>query len=330
MVAIVRQQLKRFWQMSEIVAISNGGERVTHLYPNDCYYAHLSLYRFAVQFAVGKRVLDAGSGTGYGAGYLADQGARRVVGLDISADGIAFSQRHFRRQNLRFMRQDIQTLPGVMPGSIELLICSNVLEHLPNVSTFLHAAHRVLSHNGEMLIAVPPVIHEYSRLENLANPYHINVWSPAQWYSALQHFFADVQCYQHISTRPDIALDFMNRPQETVITEADFAFLPVTLDQWLANPTMTLVILARMPREQTMLPRADEKLPLIDNSVTKAVSSARPARRDVVLQRLKAMMAPPASRRWQLWTIMQRVLLFRRDQGSKVLIGKVVAALRRY
>lgn len=64
-----------------------------------------------------------------------------------------------------------------------------------------------------MLIAVPPVIHEYSRLENLANTHHINVWSPAQWYGVLGHFFADLQCYQHISTRPDIALDFMNRPQ---------------------------------------------------------------------------------------------------------------------
>lgn len=127
MAATVGRKLKRFWQMIEIIAISNGGERATHLYPNDCYYAHLSLHRFAAQLAAGKRVLDAGSGTGYGANYLASHGARQAVGLDISADSVAFSQRHFRRPNLRFRCQAILTLPGVAPGSIELIICSSAL-----------------------------------------------------------------------------------------------------------------------------------------------------------------------------------------------------------
>lgn len=109
----MRGRLQQFWRALEIMAIGNGGERMTHLYPNDCYYAHLSLYRFAAVLAAGKRVLDAGSGAGYGAAYLATHGARQVLGLDISAEGIAFSQRHFRHPNLTFARRDIQALPGI-------------------------------------------------------------------------------------------------------------------------------------------------------------------------------------------------------------------------
>lgn len=29
--------------LTEAQEIAYGGERVTHLYPNDCYYAHLSI-----------------------------------------------------------------------------------------------------------------------------------------------------------------------------------------------------------------------------------------------------------------------------------------------
>ena len=45
---------------AQIALISDGGERVLHLYPNDCYFAHLSIYRFALDLCRGRTVLDAG------------------------------------------------------------------------------------------------------------------------------------------------------------------------------------------------------------------------------------------------------------------------------
>ena len=48
----------------EAQEIAFGGERVTHLYPNDLYYAHLSIYWFASKFVKDKIVLDAGCGDG--------------------------------------------------------------------------------------------------------------------------------------------------------------------------------------------------------------------------------------------------------------------------
>ena len=73
----------------------DGGERVTHLYPNDCFVAHRSLYHFVVPFIADATVLDAGSGAGYGAAHLADHGARQVLGVDASPKAVAFSRHHF-------------------------------------------------------------------------------------------------------------------------------------------------------------------------------------------------------------------------------------------
>ena len=49
------------WTFSEI---SDQGERVSHLYPNDCYFAHLAIYYFALDHAHGGNILDAGWGLG--------------------------------------------------------------------------------------------------------------------------------------------------------------------------------------------------------------------------------------------------------------------------
>src|SRR5262249_5774562 len=96
--------------------VSDGRERVTHLFPNDCYVAHLSLYAFARPLVQGATVLDAGSGAGYGAAYLADHGARTVLAIDASAKAVAFSRHHFSRPNLRYEVMDLGRLGGLERG----------------------------------------------------------------------------------------------------------------------------------------------------------------------------------------------------------------------
>src|SRR5258708_7543722 len=90
--------------------ISDGGERVSHLVKDPVYYGHLSIYDFATRFCRDAVVLDAGCGAGYGAARLADAGARRGYGIDVSAKAIAFSRHHFRRPNLEFAVADLGQL----------------------------------------------------------------------------------------------------------------------------------------------------------------------------------------------------------------------------
>ena len=63
---------------------------------------HLARYRWAGALVEGKRVLDAGCGTGYGSELLASQGAAEVVGVDVDADAIeAASRSDSRRATLK-------------------------------------------------------------------------------------------------------------------------------------------------------------------------------------------------------------------------------------
>jgi SAM-dependent methyltransferase len=48
---------------------------------------HQARYRLALPFLRGKRVLDAGCGSGWGSKLLVEAGAREVVGLDIAPRG---------------------------------------------------------------------------------------------------------------------------------------------------------------------------------------------------------------------------------------------------
>jgi 2-polyprenyl-3-methyl-5-hydroxy-6-metoxy-1,4-benzoquinol methylase len=107
--------------------ISNAGERVTHLYPNDCFYAHLSIYYFSTQFCQNRSVLDAGSGSGYGSAYLADHGAKFVDAIEINKVSVAFSNQHFKKPNLRYQVMDLNDLVGFQPQSFDIIFTSNVL-----------------------------------------------------------------------------------------------------------------------------------------------------------------------------------------------------------
>lgn len=128
--------------------ISFGGERVTHLVPNDVYFAHLSIYHFALQFCRGKTILDAGSGAGYGA--------------------VKFSCYHFPRPNLTYKTMSIEQISGFPRHSFDVIFTSNALEHVPNVYSFFRSSWELLKPDGKLIIAVPPVVDDASRKSNLS------------------------------------------------------------------------------------------------------------------------------------------------------------------
>ncbi|WP_043097996.1 class I SAM-dependent methyltransferase [Kallotenue papyrolyticum] len=244
--------------------IKFGEERVSHLYKNDLYYAHLSIYRFAVQFIRGGYVLDAGSGAGYGSAYFADHGARFVWGIEVSPEAVAFSQQHFKRPNLQFQVMDLQNITGFEDHSFDLIFSSNVLEHIPNVMSFLHSAWRLLKPDGVIVIAVPPISSIELQAANIANPYHLNIWSPRQWHCVFNMYFSEIGCYLH-NARNDIALDFGNTPGQTIINEHDFTFDSASIDELSYKPTLSALFVLRGPKDLGDL-ASDRQLTFIDDS----------------------------------------------------------------
>jgi SAM-dependent methyltransferase len=130
---------------------------------------HLAAYRFAVEQAAGRSVLDAGCGEGYGASMLA-QKAERVLGAD-RAEAIAIASARYRHPRLAFRAIDLMELPA-LGERFDLVVSFQVIEHLPDPEGFLRALRASTRPGGRLIVTTP------NRLMSVSeNPYHLREWT---------------------------------------------------------------------------------------------------------------------------------------------------------
>ena len=129
------------------------GERVIpELQRDELVYAeHLVRYRLAAQFAKGRRVLDVGSGEGYGTAMLAASGATSASGVDVDEQSIAHAR---ERYGPMFEQADAAKLP-FEDGSFDLVTCFETIEHLDDDAGAIREFRRVLADDGLLLISTP-------------------------------------------------------------------------------------------------------------------------------------------------------------------------------
>jgi SAM-dependent methyltransferase len=132
-------------------------------------YEHLHRYVFACGFAEGKRVLDLGSGEGYGSALLA-RGARSVVGLDIDPQAVLHARKKYPDPNLDFVCASVSSLP--FAGTFDLVVCFETLEHIEEHEALVGEARRVLAPDGLFVVSTPDK-NAYSDEPHHDNPYHV-------------------------------------------------------------------------------------------------------------------------------------------------------------
>ena len=100
----------------------------------------------------GERVLDLGCGAGRFVAALRRAGAD-PVGVEIAEAALERARRNAPGEDLRLLEPD-----GSVPlehGSVDLVWCSEVLEHVADVGHLLLEARRVLRPGGRLLVTVP-------------------------------------------------------------------------------------------------------------------------------------------------------------------------------
>ena len=116
-------------------------------------HRHLNYHRFFTQrVAADQRVLDVGCGIGAVAYDLAQQSGARVTGIDYTAANIEVARRDYAHPRVEYLLGD--ALRDIPPGRFDVIVLSNVLEHLherPAVLAALVEAHRP----SRVLIRVP-------------------------------------------------------------------------------------------------------------------------------------------------------------------------------
>ncbi|MGD0275855.1 MAG: class I SAM-dependent methyltransferase [Syntrophales bacterium] len=135
-------------------------------------------------------LLNVGGSAGIIDNYLSDHFGS-VVGVDIDEPAIAHAQNTYQKENLRFCIGDALNLE-FSDNTFDVVVCSQVYEHVPDAKKMMGEIFRVLVPNGvcyfaagnrlmwneqhynlPLLSVIPrPLAHVYVRLMKKASHYH--------------------------------------------------------------------------------------------------------------------------------------------------------------
>jgi ubiquinone/menaquinone biosynthesis C-methylase UbiE len=140
----------------------------------------------------GATVLDIACGDARLAAYIAEAGARLVAGVDVSHVGLklgrerwAADQPHSIRR-ATFIQGDGLSLP-VASGVFDIVVASEILEHVEDSEVLLREAARALKPEGALIVTTP-----YRLTEKPLDAHHKHEYFPGELKELMHGFFSEV------------------------------------------------------------------------------------------------------------------------------------------
>ena len=130
---------------------------------------------------VSGRVLEIGTGTGYGAEIVAPS-AERFTTIDKTRS----EELGVLPTNVEFVEAKVPPLPFA-DGSFDYVVSFQVIEHIRRDKAFVAEVHRVLKPGGKFIVSTPNKPMSLTR-----NPWHVREYTPSE-FSALLAPFAEVE-----------------------------------------------------------------------------------------------------------------------------------------
>lgn len=129
----------------------------------------------------GKDILDLGCGMGHMARWLADQGARSIFGVDISANMLAEAVRRNKSSVCKFLRASAEDI-SIPREQYDLVISSYTLHYVRDIAPVLAKIYRGLRSQGRFIFSVEHPLMTAQPLGWLPMPIGEDVW-PVRQYS---------------------------------------------------------------------------------------------------------------------------------------------------
>jgi O-antigen biosynthesis protein len=156
-------------------------------------HEHLHRYLFSSQFVAGKAVIDLGSGEGYGSSLLAGTAAR-VLGIEIDPLAVEHARLNYRAPNLEFREGSVLKLDDLEPGSFDVAVCFEVIEHISDHDKLVSSVARLLRPGGVFVVSTPDR-EVYNASLGHVNPYHLKELDKDEFSTLLYKHFSHVTLY---------------------------------------------------------------------------------------------------------------------------------------
>ncbi|HXB06181.1 MAG TPA: methyltransferase domain-containing protein [Puia sp.] len=158
------------------------------IYGDDAFYQHLQktgLYYLQEKWEYdkaisligeGKRVLEIGSGAGFFMQKLKAGRHKQLIGLELNTQQVEMA----KINGLDVINEYIEDFSAKNAGSFDVVVALQVLEHVPEVRSFIDASLVALKPGGKLLFCVPynnPYLYRYDLWHTLnLPPHHSGLW----------------------------------------------------------------------------------------------------------------------------------------------------------
>jgi SAM-dependent methyltransferase len=181
------------------------GERTLPDVPEENYWfrRHLVVYEWIAERVRGLRAIDMACGEGYGADVLA-RTAATVVGVDANPEAHEHARLRYRRANLRFVRDLVDTFPEPADAVVFL----QTIEHLQDPGAVLEHFRSLISNadpaapqagggeRGVVFVSTPNVLTLAPKgAPRSGNPWHVHEYRFEEFERLCREHFASVEMY---------------------------------------------------------------------------------------------------------------------------------------
>lgn len=137
---------------------------------NYWFRRHEVVYLYLKGLCRGKSIIEAGAGEGYGVDLLASS-AETIVALDYDYLACRHAASKYGQHHTHFLQADLTNIP-LASNSVDAIVNSQVIEHLPDQPAFMEECYRVLRPGGELYVATPNRI-TFTPKGQPINPFHL-------------------------------------------------------------------------------------------------------------------------------------------------------------
>jgi len=169
------------------------GERTLPDVPAENYWfrRHLAVYEWIASRVGGLRVLDMACGEGYGSNVLAGTAAS-VVGVEANPEAYEHARLRYRRANLRFARDLVETFSEPADAVVFL----QTVEHLQDPGAVLEHFRLLVDGRGPVFVSTPNVLTLAPRgAPRSDNPWHVHEYRAQEFEQLCRTRFQTVELF---------------------------------------------------------------------------------------------------------------------------------------